>query len=96
MGIDGIWIGVILVKMLEIGLLTPPIGLNVFVVKGAVGPDIPMAIVGAPGYLQANPAPASPQELAGHRGINLRLPTPGTVNAWRLMQGVDFYEVSHE
>jgi DNA-binding transcriptional LysR family regulator len=52
-----------------------------------LGPDIPMAIVGAPGYLQANPAPASPQELAGHRGINLRLPTPGTVNAWRLMQG---------
>ncbi len=45
MGIDGIWIGVILVKMLEIGLLTPPIGLNVFVVKGAVGPDIPMGAI---------------------------------------------------
>lgn len=45
MGIDGIWIGVILVKMLEIGLLTPPIGINVFVIKGAVGPDIPMGTI---------------------------------------------------
>ena len=37
MGIDPIWSGVILVKMLEIGLLTPPVGLNCFVMKSAVG-----------------------------------------------------------
>lgn len=35
--IDPIWIGVIIVKYLEIGMLTPPLGLNVFVMKGVVG-----------------------------------------------------------
>lgn len=39
-GIDGIWAGVILVKMLEIGLLTPPLGLNVFVMKSVMGRSI--------------------------------------------------------
>jgi len=33
-GIDGVWFGIILVKVVEIGLITPPIGINVFVVKG--------------------------------------------------------------
>jgi tripartite ATP-independent transporter DctM subunit len=32
-----LWFGVFLVKLLEVGMLTPPIGLNVFVVKGVVG-----------------------------------------------------------
>lgn len=36
LGFDGIWYGVLLVKMSEVGLLTPPIGLNVFVVSGSV------------------------------------------------------------
>lgn len=35
--IDLIWFGVFLVKFLEIGMITPPIGLNVFVIKGVVG-----------------------------------------------------------
>jgi tripartite ATP-independent transporter DctM subunit len=35
--IDLIWFGVFLVKFLEIGMITPPIGLNVFVLKGVVG-----------------------------------------------------------
>ena len=33
-GYDLIWFGVIVVKFIEIGLLTPPVGLNAFVVKG--------------------------------------------------------------
>lgn len=33
MGLDLIWFGVIVVKLLEIGLVTPPVGLNVFVIK---------------------------------------------------------------
>lgn len=37
MNIDLLWFGVLLVKLLEIGMLTPPIGLNVFVMKGVVG-----------------------------------------------------------
>jgi tripartite ATP-independent transporter DctM subunit len=36
-GIDLVWFGVIVVKLLEIGLVTPPIGLNVYVIKGALG-----------------------------------------------------------
>jgi len=32
-----IWFGIIVVKLLEIGLVTPPIGLNVYVIKGALG-----------------------------------------------------------
>ena len=41
LGFDPIWFGIILVKMVEIGLITPPIGLNCFVVAG-VRPDIPL------------------------------------------------------
>ncbi len=37
MGFDGIWFGVILVKLCEIGAITPPIGINLFVVAAAVG-----------------------------------------------------------
>lgn len=40
--IDEIWAGVILVKMLEIGLLTPPVGMNVFVMKSVVGDTVSM------------------------------------------------------
>lgn len=34
---DLLWFGVILAKFLEIGMITPPIGLNVFVIKSVVG-----------------------------------------------------------
>lgn len=37
MGIDLIWYGILMTKLLEIGLITPPVGLNVFVIKGIVG-----------------------------------------------------------
>ena len=36
-GLSLIWFGVVLTKFLEIGMITPPIGLNVFVIKGVVG-----------------------------------------------------------
>ena len=42
LNLDLIWIGVIVVKYLEIGLLTPPVGLNVYVVKGVVGDAVPL------------------------------------------------------
>lgn len=32
-----IWFGIVLIKLLEISLITPPVGLNVYVIKGAVG-----------------------------------------------------------
>ena len=41
LGYDPIWFGIIVVKMAELCLITPPIGLNCFVVAGA-RPDIPV------------------------------------------------------
>jgi TRAP-type C4-dicarboxylate transport system permease large subunit len=43
LGYDPIWFGVIIVKLVEIGLITPPVGMNVFVVSGATG--VPVAEV---------------------------------------------------
>tara|TARA_R110000787_G_scaffold6137_7_gene21731 strand:- start:7436 stop:8743 length:1308 start_codon:yes stop_codon:yes gene_type:complete len=40
-----VWFGVFLVKMLEIGMITPPIGLNVFVLKTVVPRDITLGII---------------------------------------------------
>ncbi len=39
-GINLMWFGVLLVKLLEVGMITPPIGLNVFVMQGVVGKDV--------------------------------------------------------
>ncbi|WP_299417492.1 TRAP transporter large permease [uncultured Sulfitobacter sp.] len=36
-GYSLLWFGVLLVKLLEIGMITPPMGMNVFVIKGVVG-----------------------------------------------------------
>jgi len=41
---DPIWFGVLMVIVLEVGLITPPVGLNVFVIKGAA-PDVPLTAV---------------------------------------------------
>lgn len=41
LGYDPIWFGIIVVKMVEICLITPPIGLNCYIVNG-VRPDIPL------------------------------------------------------
>lgn len=39
-GFGLIWFGIVLAKLLEIGMITPPIGLNIFVIKGVVGDEI--------------------------------------------------------
>jgi tripartite ATP-independent transporter DctM subunit len=41
-GFDPIWFGVIAVVAVELGLITPPVGMNLFVIK-SVAPDVPMA-----------------------------------------------------
>jgi DNA-binding transcriptional LysR family regulator len=51
-----------------------------------IGPNIPMAIVGSPHYFSQKPEPREPQQLVEHRCINLRLPTSGALNLWRLVQ----------
>ena len=42
-----------------------------------IGPDMRMAVVGAPSYFRKRPEPKKPQDLIGHNCINLRLPTHG-------------------
>ncbi len=44
LGFDPIFFGVLVVRMVEIGLITPPVGLNAFVLKG-VAPDIPIGSI---------------------------------------------------
>ena len=39
---DSIWFGVIVVMVVELGLITPPVGMNVFVIKGMV-PDVALS-----------------------------------------------------
>ena len=47
-----------------------------------IGPDLRMAVVGAPSYLARHPAPKAPHDLTGHDCINLRLTTSGGFYAW--------------
>jgi tripartite ATP-independent transporter DctM subunit len=41
LGYDPIWFGVVMVIVLEMGLISPPVGINVYVVKG-IAQDVPM------------------------------------------------------
>jgi len=41
LGFDPIWFGVIIVLVVEMGVITPPVGINVYIIKG-VAPDVPM------------------------------------------------------
>ncbi|WP_180899733.1 TRAP transporter large permease [Martelella soudanensis] len=43
-GFDSIWFGVVAVIVIEMGMITPPVGLNVFVIKG-VARDVPLATI---------------------------------------------------
>ena len=52
-----------------------------------IGPDMRMAVIGAPSYFKAHPEPNRPQDLTGHNCINLRLPTHGNVYAWEFEKG---------
>jgi DNA-binding transcriptional LysR family regulator len=47
-----------------------------------IGPDMRMAVVGAPSYFARRPKPMKPQDLTAHQCINLRLPTYGGLYAW--------------
>ncbi|MEX3011811.1 TRAP transporter large permease [Hoeflea sp. TYP-13] len=44
LGFDPVWFGVVVVVVTEISLITPPVGMNVFVLKGVVG-DVPTATI---------------------------------------------------
>jgi DNA-binding transcriptional LysR family regulator len=52
-----------------------------------IGPDMGMAVVGAPSYFRTRPEPKKPQDLIGHNCINLRLPQHGNLYAWEFEKG---------
>ncbi|MBU0589714.1 MAG: TRAP transporter large permease [Gammaproteobacteria bacterium] len=43
-GFDPIWFGVVLTINMELGLITPPVGLNLFVING-ITPDVPLQTI---------------------------------------------------
>src|SRR5919202_496448 len=47
-----------------------------------IGPDMRMAVVGAPSYFARRQCTRAPQDLTAHTCINLRLPTYGNIYAW--------------
>jgi DNA-binding transcriptional LysR family regulator len=47
-----------------------------------IGPDLRMAVVGAPAYFKTRPKPKRPQDLIDHACINMRLPTRGGLSVW--------------
>ena len=47
-----------------------------------IGPEMEMAVVGAPSYFARRPPPLEPQDLQDHECINLRMPTLGGLYAW--------------
>ncbi len=47
-----------------------------------IGPEMRMAVVGAPSYFEGRLKPLTPQDLTAHACINLRLPTYGGFYAW--------------
>ena len=55
LGYDLVWWGIVNVMVIEIGMITPPVGINVFVIKG-LRPDIPLGTIfrGITPFLFAN------------------------------------------
>jgi DNA-binding transcriptional LysR family regulator len=51
-----------------------------------IGPDMRMAVVGAPSYFKTRPEPETPQDLIDHNCITLRLPHGG-LYAWEFEKG---------
>jgi DNA-binding transcriptional LysR family regulator len=52
-----------------------------------IGPDMRMAVVGAPSYFDKRAIPKKPQDLTEHNCINLRMPTYGSLYAWEFEKG---------
>ncbi len=44
LGYDPLWFGVIIVMVVAMGVITPPVGMNVYIIKGVAG-DIPLEVI---------------------------------------------------
>jgi DNA-binding transcriptional LysR family regulator len=56
-------------------------------IAARIGPDLTLAIVGAPSYLAQHAPPTTPQDLTRHNCINLWLPTRDALLPWELRKG---------
>lgn len=45
MNVDLVWFGILVIKLLEIGLCTPPVGMNVYVIKSAMGDRVQLGTI---------------------------------------------------
>lgn len=56
MQVDLVWFGILIVKLLEIGLCTPPVGMNVYVIKSALGDKVQLSTIfrGVMGFVLAD------------------------------------------
>jgi DNA-binding transcriptional LysR family regulator len=61
-----------------------------------IGPDMRMAVVGAPSYFKNRSEPKRPQDLIGLNCINLRLTTHGGLYAWEFEKGAQELKVRVE
>jgi DNA-binding transcriptional LysR family regulator len=52
-----------------------------------LGPDLTMAAVAAPSYFAGRARPRTPQDLAEHECINLRMTSSGALYAWEFEKG---------
>jgi C4-dicarboxylate transporter, DctM subunit len=44
LGFDPVWFGILVVMLVELGLITPPIGMNLFILRSIV-PDVPLSTI---------------------------------------------------
>lgn len=45
MDVDLVWFGILVIKLLEIGLCTPPVGMNVYVIKSSLGNSVQLSTI---------------------------------------------------
>jgi tripartite ATP-independent transporter DctM subunit len=44
LGVDAIWFGILVVRAMEVAMITPPIGITVYVMSG-IAPDVPLSTI---------------------------------------------------
>ena len=44
LGFDPLWFGILIVRVCEVGVITPPVGMNVYIIHG-IAKDIPMSTI---------------------------------------------------
>ncbi|WP_254838543.1 TRAP transporter large permease [Natronomonas marina] len=54
LGFDPIWFGILIAKTIEIGLVTPPLGLNVYIATGPMNVDVDVGFRGALRFIVAD------------------------------------------